>query len=119
MHIKDNNNSPHGKFHRFLFPFANKFPDLNFDPYVLYIYSYYMKPVRDTNSEPGLPVVLNINFDSCKAMRNTTLCTGPQLGSAFQDSSHCSSLIACAIFCVCQRDMLFRLQWVKKARGKR
>ena len=25
--------------------------------YVLYIYSCYMKPVRDTNSEPGLPVV--------------------------------------------------------------
>ena len=52
MHIKDNNNSPHGKFHRFLFPFSSKFPDLNFAPYVLY-----MKPVRDTNSEPELPVV--------------------------------------------------------------
>ena len=25
--------------------------------HVLYIYSCYMKPVRDTNSEPGLPVV--------------------------------------------------------------
>ena len=52
MHIKDNNNSPHGKFHRFSFPFSSKFPDLNFAPYVLY-----MKPVRDTNSEPELPVV--------------------------------------------------------------
>ena len=29
--------TPHnGKFHRFLFPFASKFPDLNFAPYVLY-----------------------------------------------------------------------------------
>ena len=39
VHIKDNNNSPHGKFHRFLFrdPFSDKFPDLNFAPYVLYI----------------------------------------------------------------------------------
>ena len=41
VHIKDNNNSPHGKFHRFLFPFSSKFPDLNFAPYVLYIYSCY------------------------------------------------------------------------------
>ena len=46
VHIKDNNNLPHGKFHRFLFPFSSKFPDLNFAPYV-----------RDTNSEPGLPVI--------------------------------------------------------------
>ena len=60
MHIKDNNNSPHGKFHRFLFPFSSKFPDLNFAPHVLYIYSCYMNPVRDTNSEPGLPVVLPV-----------------------------------------------------------
>ena len=35
MHIKDNNNPPQGKFHRF--PFSSKFPDLTF---VLYIYSY-------------------------------------------------------------------------------
>ena len=41
VHIKDNNNSPHGKFHRFLLPFSSKFPDLNFAPYVLYIYSCY------------------------------------------------------------------------------
>ena len=41
VHIKDNNNSPHGKFHRFLFSFSSKFPDLNFAPYVLYIYSCY------------------------------------------------------------------------------
>ena len=39
VHIKDNNNSPHGKFHRFLFPLSSKFPDLNFAPFVLYIYS--------------------------------------------------------------------------------
>ena len=41
LHITDNNNSPHGKFHRFLFSFSSKFPDLNFAPYVLYIYSCY------------------------------------------------------------------------------
>ena len=40
--IKDNNNSPHGKFHRFLFPFSSKFSDLNFTSYVLYIYLYYV-----------------------------------------------------------------------------
>ena len=55
VHIKDNN-SLHGKFHRFLFPFSSKFPDLNFAPYVLYIQTHVMKPVRNTNSEPGLPV---------------------------------------------------------------
>ena len=27
VHIKDDNNSPHGKIHRFLFPFSSKFPD--------------------------------------------------------------------------------------------
>ena len=53
--IKGNNNSPHGNFHLFIFPFSSKFPDLNFAPYVLYIY-HVMKPVRDPNSEPGLPV---------------------------------------------------------------
>ena len=42
VHIKDNNNSPHVKFHCFLFPFTSKFPDLNFTPYVLYIYSCYI-----------------------------------------------------------------------------
>ena len=64
MHIKDNN-SPHGKFHRFLFPFSSKFSDLNFAPYFLYIdlFTHVMKPVRDTNSDPGLPVVgLRINI---------------------------------------------------------
>ena len=42
VRIKDNNNSPHGKFHRFLFPFSSKFSDLNFTSYVLYIYLYYV-----------------------------------------------------------------------------
>ena len=28
VHIKDNDNSPHGKVHRFLFAFSSKFPDL-------------------------------------------------------------------------------------------
>ena len=37
VRIKDNNSSPHGKFHRCLFPFSSKFPDLNFASYVLYI----------------------------------------------------------------------------------
>ena len=50
VRIKDNNSSPHGKFHRFLFPFSCKFPDLNFASYVLYIY------LCGTHSEPGLPV---------------------------------------------------------------
>ena len=53
VRIKDNNSSPHGKFHRFLFPFSSKFPDLNFASYVLYIYQC------GTHSEPGLPVVLH------------------------------------------------------------
>ena len=34
--IKDNKNSPHGKFHRFLFPISSKFSDLSFASYVLY-----------------------------------------------------------------------------------
>ena len=41
-------NSRHGKSHRFLCPFSSKFPGLNFDPCVLYIYLNYMKPVRNT-----------------------------------------------------------------------
>ena len=57
--LKGNNNSRHGKFHRFLFPFSSKFPDLNFARYVLYIYWCCMKPVRDTYSEPGSPVVVS------------------------------------------------------------
>ena len=36
--LRTTNDSPHGKFHRFLFPFPSKFPDLNFTPFVLYIY---------------------------------------------------------------------------------
>ena len=41
VYIKENNNSRHGKFHRFLLPFSGKFLDLNFAPFVLYIYSCY------------------------------------------------------------------------------
>ena len=37
VRIEDNNNSPHGKFHRFLFPFSSKISDLNFPSDVLYI----------------------------------------------------------------------------------
>ena len=36
VHTMDNNNSLHGKFHRFLFSFSSKFSDLNFASYVLY-----------------------------------------------------------------------------------
>ena len=36
--LRTTNDSPHGKFHWFLFPFPSKFPDLNFTPFVLYIY---------------------------------------------------------------------------------
>ena len=61
VHIKDNNNLPR-KFRWFLFSFSNKSPDLNFALYVLYIYSYCMKPVCDTNSEPGLSVVPLCNY---------------------------------------------------------
>ena len=42
------NNSPQGKFHRFLFPFSSKFPDLNFASYVFSIFTHVAKPVRDT-----------------------------------------------------------------------
>ena len=46
----DNNNSPHGKFHRFLSPLSSKFPELDFS-----IFTNVMK--SDTNRDPGLPVV--------------------------------------------------------------
>ena len=36
VRIMDNKNSPHGQFHRFLFPFFSKFSDLNFASCVLY-----------------------------------------------------------------------------------
>ena len=42
IRIEDNYNSPHGKFHRFLFPFSRKILDLNFASYVLFIYSCYV-----------------------------------------------------------------------------
>ena len=48
VHIKDNNNPPHKKFHRFVFSFSSKFPDLNFAPYVTW------------HSEPGLPVFIPV-----------------------------------------------------------
>ena len=40
--IKDNNHSPRGKFHGFLFPFSSKFSVLIFASYVLSIYPYYV-----------------------------------------------------------------------------
>ena len=60
MHIKDNNNSPHGKltvssiFFHFLANFQTKT-----SPHMFSIFTHVMKPVRDTNSESGLPVVLS------------------------------------------------------------
>ena len=42
VYVKDNNNSPRGKFHRFLFPFSSKISDLNFASYVLYICQCYV-----------------------------------------------------------------------------
>ena len=42
VHIKDNNNSPHVKFHRFIFPFSSKFSDLNFISCVFCIYLCYV-----------------------------------------------------------------------------
>ena len=56
VHIKDNNNSPHGKFHRFLSPLSSKFPDLNF-AHMFSIFTHVMNPVGDTNSHLGLHVV--------------------------------------------------------------
>ena len=58
VYIKDNNNSSQGKFYWFLFTISSKFPDLNFAPHVLSIYSY--KPLYcscDANIEPRLPVL--------------------------------------------------------------
>ena len=52
--IKDNNDLPHGKFHRFLLPFSSEFSDLNFFSFLLYI-AHVM--LRDTHIEPGLSVV--------------------------------------------------------------
>ena len=42
VYVLDKNNSLHGKFHRFLFPFSSNFSDLNFASYVLYIYLCYV-----------------------------------------------------------------------------
>ena len=64
MRIKDNNNSPHGKFHRFLFPSSSKFIDLNFTSYVLYRFSIMS---RVTHSESGLPMKQLDNNDIGRA----------------------------------------------------
>ena len=48
------NNSPQGKFHRFLFPFSSKFPDLSFASYVLYIYPCCETRTWHTHSETGV-----------------------------------------------------------------
>ena len=63
-------------FHQSLFPFSSKFPDVNFAPYAHS--SEYVKPVRDTNGEPGLPVMMlefaGIDIRDLKIPRNR--CTG-------------------------------------------
>ena len=56
MH-KDNNNSPHGKFHRFLFPFYSKFSDLNLRP----ICSLYLLMFGDINRETT-EALISANF---------------------------------------------------------
>ena len=50
VRIKDSNNSPHGKFHWFLFPFSSKT-----SPHMFFIFTYAMS--RVTHSEPGLPMI--------------------------------------------------------------
>ena len=67
LRIKDNNSSPHGKFHRFLFPFSSKCPDLNFASYVLHIYQC------GTHSEPGLPVEKPTRSEARKKIRTQSL----------------------------------------------
>ena len=47
--IKDNNNSPLGKFHRFLFPFSSIFSDLNF-AHMFSIFTIVMSRDRHTVS---------------------------------------------------------------------
>ena len=42
VRIKDNNNLPHGKFHRFSFPFSRKFLGLYFTSYVFCTYPCYV-----------------------------------------------------------------------------
>ena len=42
VRIKDNNNSPHGKFHRFLYPFSSILSNQNFTSCALYIYPCYV-----------------------------------------------------------------------------
>ena len=72
LHIKDNNNSPRGKFHRFLFPLSSKFPDLNFAPYVLYIYSchetrtWHKQWIWDTRPRAS-PAYIKGNENECYA----------------------------------------------------
>ena len=74
IRIIDNNSSPHGKFHRFLFPFSCKFPDLNFSSYVLYIY------LCGTHSEPGLPVVTAVIYTPVRASLELTQTPSFMLG---------------------------------------
>ena len=58
------NNSPHGKFHRFLFPFSSRFSDLNFASYVLYIYLCYVAcHTQWAWVTYGLLIVFMLKFD--------------------------------------------------------
>jgi len=83
VHIKDNGNLPHDKSHRFLFPVSGKFPGLNFAPF---------RPIcslRDTNSEPGLPVV---RAGAEKMAPKKRACSKPELYSVFTvctELQHC------------------------------
>ena len=70
LRIKDNNNSPHDKFHRFLFPFSSKF----FRPKLRLICSLSFTRVmsRVTHSEPGLPMDELRNFPTKFGVKFTT-----------------------------------------------
>ena len=73
VHIKENNNLPHGKFHQFLFPFSSKFPDLNqFRP----ICSLYLLMLWK-NSEPWLPVLGQISLISMLSKSAPSKCYFP------------------------------------------
>ena len=86
-----------GKLHRFLLPFSIKFPHLNFAPYVLYIYSCYMKPVHDTNSEPELPVVY-LHLPDCKSIRSAFVCIWRSDACAENPAGHILSYAFSAYF---------------------
>ena len=65
--IKDNKNSPHGKFHRFLFPFYSKFFRPNFASYVFFTCA--MSRVTHMYSEPELLMIIPQNHNTVRSLR--------------------------------------------------